>query len=482
MPQPELSQSGTPRPGGPLPAELVRKLEDRLAQEQVEARLPSLVAGLVRDGVLLWWGARGSGGLAGNDPATPATQYRIGSISKTFAAVAVMRLRDEGALDLNDAVGRHVPELDDLPVTVGQLLSHTSGLPAEPRGPWWERTPGVPFADLVKSSARPSDLLWRPGRRFHYSNLGYAILGELVARRRSAPFGTVVHQELLVPLGMARTTQRPVAPHAEGLAVHPHADAVLREPEHDAAAMAPAGQLWSTIEDLAVWSEVIAGHRSEVLSAESAAEMAEPIGLSDIPGQTWNAAYGLGLQIWNNAGARRYGHSGAMPGHWSLLLVDQVAKDVVVALANSTYQGLRPEFFNGLLSLLASEQPRPREPFRAVGLGQGEDQELLGTWYWGPVEFHLNLRPDGHLELKGARPGRDCTFRPDRDGTYVGESGYFDGERLVPFRRAGEAVSHLDIATFVFTRSPYDPAAPIPGGVDDRGWDAGREAEGNSAR
>ena len=133
--------------------------------------------------------------------------------------------------------------------------------------------------------------------------------------------------------------------------------------------------------------------------------MAEPVGLSDIPGQPWNAAYGLGLQIWNNAGARRYGHSGAMPGHWALLLVDQVAKDVVVALANSTYQGLRPEFFNGLLSLLGSALPRPQEPFRAVGLGEGEDQELLGTWYWGPVEFRLNLRSDGHLELKGARPG-----------------------------------------------------------------------------
>ncbi len=480
MPQPDHSQAVPRRPGGVLHEQLVGKLEARLAREQVEARLPSLVAGLVRDGVLLWWGARGTLGLAGDSLRLPTTQYRIGSISKTFAAVAAMRLRDEGALDLNDAVGQHLPELGDLPVTIGQLLSHTSGLPAEPKGPWWERTPGVAFDDLVKSSARPSDLLWRPGRRFHYSNLGYAILGELVARRRSAPFGTVVHEELLVPLGMARTTRRPVGPHAEGLAVHPHIDAVLREPEHDAVAMGPAGQLWSTVEDLAVWSEVLAGHRPEVLRAESVAEMAEPIGISDVPGQPWSAAYGLGLQLWNNAGTRRYGHSGAMPGHWAFLLVDQSAKDVVVALANSTYQGLRPEFFNDLLSLLSSEQPRPLEPFRAGGVGQGGDQGLLGTWYWGPVEFSLRLRANGHLELKGARPGRDDTFRPAGDGNYVGESGYFDGERLVPVRRADQTVSHLDIATFVFTRSPYDPAAPIQGGVDDQGWHTGREREGNT--
>ncbi len=211
-----------------------------------------------------------------------------------------------------------------------------------------------------------------------------------------------MRDELLAPLDMTRTTLRPVAPNAEGLAVHPHADLVLREPEHDAVAMAPAGQLWSTIDDLVVWSGVLAGHRPEVVVPGTVAEMAEPIGIYNIPGQPWTSAYGLGLQLWNSAGQKRYGHSGAMPGHWAMLLVDDATKDVVVALANSTYQGHRAEFFNDLLSMLGSGQPRQRPPFRAQDLYDAAYHQLLGTWYWGPVEFSINLGPDGRLQLRSA--------------------------------------------------------------------------------
>ena len=342
----------------------MQDLADLVAEEQATRRLPSLVVGLVRDGVVIWWGTSGTGGLPDGGPATTDTQYRIGSITKTFVAVCVLRLRDEGALDLGDAVGDHIAELADLPVSVAQLLSHTSGLRAETPAPWWERTPGHGFSDLVASSLRPGDLLWRPGRRFHYSNPGFAVLGELISRKRSAPFGAVIRHELLEPLGMSRTTLRPAHPHAEGLAVHPHADAVMREPEHDAGAMAPAGQLWSTIGDLARWSEVLVGKRPEILKADSLAEMTEPIGLMDIPAQPWIEAYGLGLMVRNQAGQRRYGHSGGMPGHWAMLLIDKTSEDVVVGLANSTYKGFRLAFFDELLSLVSSEQPRPRARFQ----------------------------------------------------------------------------------------------------------------------
>jgi hypothetical protein len=135
---------------------------------------------------------------------------------------------------------------------------------------------------------------------------------------------------------------------------------------------------------------------------------------------------------------------------------------------------LRPAFFDELLALLAAEQPRPQEPFRPTSAAFDDNNlELLGTWYWGPVEYSIRLRPDAHLELRGVPSGpRDCTFRPVGDGNYIGESGYFDGERLVPHRRTDRSISHLDIASFVFTRTPYDPSADIPGGVDNRGWHA----------
>ena len=455
----------------PLPEDLTRELERRLEAEQTAERLPSIVEGVVRDGRVLWWGASGTAGLDDDAPLTNGTQYRIGSITKTFVAVAVMRLRDEGSLDLADLIGSHLRELADLRVTIGQLLSHTSGLRAETPGPWWERTPGGSFPDLVPAALKPQDLLCRPGRRFHYSNVGYAVLGELVARLRGMPFEQVLASELLGPLDMTRTTLRPEPPHARGLAVHPHADVVHHEPEHDARAMAPAGQLWSTVDDLAVWSQVLSGGRPDVLSSESAAEMSEPIGIIDLPDRAWTSAYGLGLQLLNYGGVRRYGHTGGMPGHWAILLVDAKTRYAVVALSNSTYSGLRPTYFDELLTLVASRHPVPQPRFRPEP-ALAEGMELTGTWYWGPVEYAIKLAGEGRLELRGAREGRDCFFHPRGDGTYVGDAGYFNGEQLVPVRRPDGSVSHLDIASFVFTRSPYDPSAAIPGGVDEGGWHA----------
>ena len=120
-----------------------RLLAARLAEHQATHRLPSVVAGLVRDGELFWSAGRGQwrgngeagGGTSGAAPDADV-QYRAGSITKTFVAVAVLRLRDEGRLDLSDPVGRHVTDAASASaLTVGQLLSHTSGLRSETAGP-----------------------------------------------------------------------------------------------------------------------------------------------------------------------------------------------------------------------------------------------------------------------------------------------------------------------------------------------------------
>ena len=82
MAQADRGSAHSAAAAGSLPDQLVQQLEDRLAEERTEARLPSLVAGLARDGTLLWWGAQGSGGLADGKPTSVSTQYRIGSIFK----------------------------------------------------------------------------------------------------------------------------------------------------------------------------------------------------------------------------------------------------------------------------------------------------------------------------------------------------------------------------------------------------------------
>ena len=236
-----------------------RLLAARTAEEQANHRLPSLAAGLVRRGTLVWSGGRGRIDGANGPVPDADVQYRAGSITKTFVAAAVMRLRDEGKLDLSDPVGQYFDAADASRLTIGQVLSQTSGLRAETSGPWWERIPGSPFESLTQASLGPGARRHRPGRQFHYSNVGFALLGRLVSTVRDKPWYDVIAGELLAPLGMTRTTLRPQPPHASGFAVHPHADLLLPEPEHDAAAMGPAGQLWTTVTDLARWASFLAG-------------------------------------------------------------------------------------------------------------------------------------------------------------------------------------------------------------------------------
>ncbi|TMR04346.1 beta-lactamase family protein, partial [Nonomuraea turkmeniaca] len=181
-----------------------RALLRRLAVEQAECRVPSLTAAIVRDGRLAWFGGRGR---VRDAPPTAATQYRIGSITKSMVAVVVMRLRDEGALDLTDPLQAHLPGAPHGHLTIAQLLSHTGGLTAEPPTGWWERTPGIPATDLLKRLG-PGELKHRPGRRFHYSNVGFALLGELIAHLRGTTWLQAVHAEVLTPLGMNDTTAR----------------------------------------------------------------------------------------------------------------------------------------------------------------------------------------------------------------------------------------------------------------------------------
>jgi CubicO group peptidase (beta-lactamase class C family) len=442
-----------------------RALDHRLAVEQSEQRLPSVAAGLVRGGRLVWSGAAGTlNGRSDGPPADAGTQYRIGSITKTFVAVEVLRLRDEGRLDLGDAVSRHVPDAPQGHVTIAQLLSHTSGLQAETSGPWWERVAGGSWADLVAS--RP-ELKFRPGARFHYSNVGYAVLGELVARLRQEPWDLAVAGSLLEPLGMGRTSTRPQPPAAEGWGVHPLADVLHVEPEHDAGAMAPAGQFWSTVEDLARWAAFLGGATAGLLAADTLAEMCLPIAVNDVPGAAWTGAHGLGWQVWNVEGTRYAGHGGSMPGFLAGLRVDTATGDGAVVFANGT-SGLRQTLIGDLMDTLAEREPLPPSPWSADA-EQAASLELVGDWYWGTSGYTLSLSREGHLVLGEPGVARGSRFRPTEYG-WVGLDGYHEGETLSVIHDAAGHVSHLDLGSFRFTRTPYDPAADIPGDVHPARW------------
>ncbi|MCW2838594.1 MAG: serine hydrolase [Aeromicrobium sp.] len=447
----------------PDPATL-RALTQRLAVEQSTSRLPSVAAGIVRGGELVWSGAAGTldGQVGGTEPSSD-TQYRIGSISKTFVAVEVLRLRDEGLLDLADTIGTHLPEVPFGHVTIAQLLTHTSGLQAETDGPWWERTPGGDWTSLMAPGPR---LRFTPGTAFHYSNVGYAVLGELVARLRGVTWQDAVRDGILVPLGMTRTTTRPVEPAATGLAVHPLAALLHLEPEHDAGSMAPAGQLWSTVGDLSRWASFVGGHTAGVLAPGTLAEMLVPVAVNDVPTSAWGGAHALGWQVWNVGGRRFAGHGGSMPGFLANLRVDLETGDGIVLMTNAT-SGLGTATTE-LLDLFREREPVLPEPWHADA-GQLAAIDLVGPWFWGTYASTLSLDADGGLRLGEPGQGRGARFRRQGDG-WIGLEGYYRGEPLRVERDPSGVPVRLVLASFVFTRTPYAPDVDVPGGIDEQGW------------
>ena len=449
-----------------------RLLDTRLAGDQADERLPSIVAGLARDGQLVWTGGRG---VVGDRRPDADTQYRAGSITKSFIAVAVLCLRDAGQISLSDQLGDHlnIAALAGSPtvasMTIGQLLSHSAGLRAETAGPWWERTPGSSLDDLAAGSLNDEAARFRSGRRFHYSNVGFALLGALLTAQHGLPWYEVISRDLLAPLGLTRTTPRPQAPHATGYAVHPYADVLLDEPEHDAGAMAPAGQLWTTVTDLAKFARLLSGQADGIIARETLAEMREPVVIAEATGQPWTSAYGLGLQLWNADGQRRYGHTGSMPGFVALLAItDAPGSDTAMVACNST-TGFSMSLGTDLLTIMAEQEPSLPAEWKPADV-EADLLALLGSWFWGPAPYTLSLSA-GELELsRDGAGGRGTRFRRDDAGGWRGLDGYMAGEPLTVVTGADGHVTALDIGSFIYTRTPYDPAAPVPGGVDPNPW------------
>ncbi len=435
-----------------------RRLDVLLAQEQSRGRLPSIAGGLVRDGSLVWTGSVSALDGFGTGP---DVQYRIGSITKTLVAVLVLQLRDEGVLDLNDRLDAHLPGIAYGDRTLRDLLAHATGMHAEPAGEWWERTPGGSFEELA-AALDDSAPAFAAGVTFHYTNVAFGLLGEVVARHRGTTWWEQAVTRILEPLAMTRTTYLPQAPHATGWSVHHYAGTLTPEPAHDAGAMAPAGQVWSTVGDLARYAVFLLDGHPDVLARATLEEMSTP--QSAARASALSSAHGLGFQMVRGGAGMVFGHTGSMPGFLAGLFVDPVRRTGAVIFANGT-TGMRCDRLSVELleALEASEGtlPRPWAPVRDLPAAV---EEVLGVWHWGNSAFEFSWDGTEVAVSKVGPGGRAHLLRPQDDGTFLGTAGYHHGEVLHVVRNDDGSINHLLCETFVYTRVPYDPAAPVPGG------------------
>jgi len=433
-----------------------RRLLARLAHAQSTGHLPSVVAGLVRDGEPVWFGSYGGPAVDGHDAVD--VQYRIGSITKTMTAVLILQLVRDGRLDLDAPASTVLGDVGYADRSLRTLLAHSSGMQSEPAGSWWERSDGLSFAELMALNDG-SGTVFPAHERFHYSNLGYALLGEVVARQLDCTWWEAVQQRILTPLGLSRTSYLPEGAAAQGHSVHPYDGTLVDEPGTDTGAMAPAGQVWATISDLATYAAFLDQGHPDVLSVEELDRAYVP--QSSTPEDGVKSVHGLGFQVFAGGSGTLAGHTGSMPGFLATVLVDRKRRTGGVVLANATAGYSPATIVMELLDELERCEPALPEPWRPSAGVPPELAGVPGVWHWGNTPFVFAMEGE---RLVARRNGTAAYSFEVRDGRVLGVTGYHAGEELQIVRRDGGTIGHLDVATFVYTRVPYDPDAPIPGG------------------
>jgi CubicO group peptidase (beta-lactamase class C family) len=427
------------------PETLAAELERLVRTEQRDKRLPSIAAAVLRDGEVAWETAVGSAEVGLTARATPDTQYRLGSITKTFTAAAIMQLRDAGELELDDPLDAHIAAVKHAP-TLRRLLSHTSGMQRETHDDAWLHRRFADVPELIETLDAAERVL-PAGARFHYSNLAFALLGIVVERVSGLPYRQYVEERLLQPLGLARTSFEPAEPAATGYLVQPYVDGTWVEAPVETGAWIAAGQLWGTVRDLARWAAFLADPDESILRRETMEEMRTVQTLSDHV--RWTAGYGLGLQLLRDGERILVGHSGSMPGFIASLFFAPADRVGVAVLTNSSTARLRPLTLQ-LVADTVERWPVPPEPWRVGEPAPPDVLPLLGTWFMegDPLVFRWR---DNRLEAQftdAAEWEEPAVLARESAGRWRIVSGWEQGEVLRVDRE------RLVLAGYPVTREP----------------------------
>jgi CubicO group peptidase (beta-lactamase class C family) len=370
-------------------------------------RMPGAVMGIIVDGELVWVKAAGIREAENKAPVTTDTVFRIASMTKSFTAMAILKLRDEGKLSLDDPVSRYVPALADLsyptgdsPVlTIRHLLTHSEGFPED--NPWGDRQlaqtdetirawmkAGIPFSTA-------------PGTAFEYSNYGFAILGQVVAKASGKPYADYVRDNILRPLGMkASTFEMSEVPREQiALGYRREDNAWKAEPILAHGSFGSMGGLWTTAPDLARYVAFLMSAfppRDEPehgpIKRSSAREMQQLWRFSpgsvfrptvDAPLQMSVSGYGYGLGVSQDC---RFpyviGHGGGLPGYGSLMRWLPDYGVGLIAMGNLTYGGFGGLFNDAVTALhrTGALQPRVVKPSPALLAAQADISQLIIKW------------------------------------------------------------------------------------------------------
>ena len=342
---------------------------DRIAADVMKQReVPSASVAIVQGGKIVYTHAYGLARIDPDKAATPDMRYSIGSISKQFAATAILLLQEQGKLTLDDPVGKYVPGLtrgDE--VTIREILSHTSGYQdyaPEDYPVASQLGPVTPQAILKEWATKPLD--FDPGTQWQYSNTNYVIAGLIIEKVSGQKLFDFLTDHIFRPLGMksAWNSDAKSLPPADAAPYMRNALGPLRPvPNGGEGWMYAAAELAMTAHDLALWD--ISLLQRSVLKPESYDQMFTEVKLKDGKG----THYGLGVEIIDRDGHHSIEHSGEVNGFVSdneVLIDDGIA----VAVLTNHMAGGAEEMTRLAASTVAGVKHSPAED-QAIAIYQG---------------------------------------------------------------------------------------------------------------
>jgi CubicO group peptidase (beta-lactamase class C family) len=383
-------------------ADVDRAFSDFATREHI----PGAAWGIIVDGKLAHVGVTGFRDVAARAPVDPNTVFRIASMTKSFTAMAILKLRDQGKLSLDDPAERYVPELaslryptsDSPKITIRHLLSHGAGFPED--NPWGDQQLAVTDAEMSRMLRSGIPFSNPPGLAYEYSNYGFAILGRIVTRVSGVPYPQYIRTNVLQPLGMASTTLEPASVPRDRLALgYRWEDEQWKlEPQLPDGAFGSMGGMLTSLQDLGAYvSAFIAAfpprdgpelspiRRSSLREMQQIANPRAPFAARDANGTLRLSAggYGFGLGISSNCLFEHIvAHSGGLPGFGSQMRWLPEYGVGIIAFGNRTYTGWgRP--FDDALRLLAGTgalQPRMPRPSPALTRAREAVSRLVLNW------------------------------------------------------------------------------------------------------
>jgi CubicO group peptidase (beta-lactamase class C family) len=406
------------RPGPTIPARFiapdrVARLSstfgdiDRVFQEfAARQHIPGAVWGIIIDGRLAHVGVSGYRDVATKAPVDSGTVFRIASMTKSFTAMAILRLRDEGKLSLDDPAERWVPELrglaypttDSPRLTIRLLMSHATGFPED--NPWGDQQLADSDEELSRMMRAGIPFSNAPGVAYEYSNYGFAILGRIVTRASGMPYRRYITTHILQPLGMSSTTLEPASVPASRLAqgYRWEDDQWKLEPQLPDGAFGSMGGMLTSARDLGVYVANFLdawpphdGRETGPLRRSSLREMQQvqrprPATASRAADGSMvlsSGGYGYGLGISGNCDfAHIVAHGGGLPGFGSIMRWLPDYGVGIIAFGNRTYSswGAAADAAFALMTRNGALEPRMPEPAPILERRRAEVSRLLVQW------------------------------------------------------------------------------------------------------